>query len=123
GGVRLGESGLNRPWQRTNPQSEIQNSKAAIPSNPRMPNPMSAIPTHLARVPNFLASQIMLGSIQGTNQRLLQTQIELSSGKAINRPSDDPVAANTIGVLDNALERREQRLRNLTHGESVLNNQ
>jgi flagellin-like hook-associated protein FlgL len=84
---------------------------------------MSAIPSHLARVPNFLAGQIMLGSIQGTNQRLLQVQIGLSTGKAVNHPSDNPVAASTIGVLDDLLERREQRLRNLEHADAVLNNQ
>lgn len=84
---------------------------------------MSSIPSNLARVPNFLATQIMLGSLQGSNQRLLQAQIQLSSGKLVNRPSDNPVAASTVGVLDDILERRQQRLRNLDHAEAVLNNQ
>jgi flagellin-like hook-associated protein FlgL len=82
---------------------------------------MSTIPSNLTRVPNLLASQILLGSIQGTNQRLLNTQIQLATGKAVNRPSDNAIAASTIGVLDDILERRDQRLRNLSHAEAVLN--
>ncbi|HWB20955.1 MAG TPA: flagellin [Phycisphaerales bacterium] len=82
---------------------------------------MSTIPTNLARVPNFLASQIMLASIQNSNQRLLQTQVQISTGKAVNRPSDNVVAASSIGVLDDLLERRDQRLKNLSHADAVLN--
>lgn len=83
---------------------------------------MSSIPTNVSRVPTMLSAQIMLGSIQSTSQRLLEAQIELASGRAVNRPSQNAVAASTIGVLDDILERREQRIRNLSHGEAVLNN-
>ncbi|MCH6550790.1 MAG: hypothetical protein IH804_02085, partial [Planctomycetes bacterium] len=83
---------------------------------------MSAIPSNLARVPNLLAAQIMLGSLNRTNLGLLQTQVQLATGKLVNRPSDDAVAASTISVLDDIIERRNQRVRNLTHGESVLGN-
>lgn len=83
---------------------------------------MSGIPSNLARVSNMLSSRILLSSIQGTNQRILNTQIQLATGRLINRPSDNAVAASTVGVLDDILERREQRLRNLQHANSVLNN-
>ena len=83
---------------------------------------MSAIPSNLARVPNLLAAQIVLGSLNRTNLGLLQTQVQLATGKLVNRPSDDAVAASTISVLDDIIERRNQRVRNLTHGESVLGN-
>jgi flagellar hook-associated protein 3 FlgL len=82
---------------------------------------MNTIPTNLARVPNLLSTQIMLSSITGTNQRLLNTQIQLSTGHTINRPSDNAVGASTVSVLDDILEHREQRLRNLDHATSVLN--
>jgi flagellar hook-associated protein 3 FlgL len=82
---------------------------------------MNTIPTNLARVPNLLSSQILLSSITGTSQRLLNTQLQLATGRLINRPSDNAVGASTVSVLDDILERREQRLRNLTHAESVLN--
>jgi flagellin-like hook-associated protein FlgL len=82
---------------------------------------MTSIPSNLARVPNALSSQIMLGSLTATNQRLLNAQIQLTTGKLINRPSDNAISSSTISVLDDILERRDQRVRNLTHAESVLN--
>lgn len=82
---------------------------------------MSSIPSNLARVPNMLSSHILLASMQNTNQRLLNTQIQLATGRLINRPSDNAIYASTISVLDDVLERREQRLRNLSHAEAVLN--
>lgn len=83
---------------------------------------MSSIPSNLARVPNLLASQITLSSITNTNQRLLNLQVQFATGKQVNRPSDNAVSASTINVLDSILERRDQRMRNLSHAEAVLNN-
>ena len=83
---------------------------------------MSSIPSNLARVPNALVSQIVQSSLTRTQRDILQLQIQLSSGKAVNRASDDPVAASSISVLDDLIERRDQRLRNLSHSDSVLGN-
>lgn len=83
---------------------------------------MTSIPSNLARVPNLLSRNIMLNSLTRTTQQLLLTQIQLASGKAINRPSDNPVGASAVSVLDDILERREQRLRNLSHAEAILGN-
>ena len=83
---------------------------------------MSSIPSNLARVPNALSAQIMLGSITRTNLGLLESQVQLSSGLRINRPSDDAIGTSAVSILDDLIERRDQRLRNLSHGESVLNN-
>lgn len=83
---------------------------------------MSSIPSNLARVPNMLSSQIMLGSITRSNLGLLESQLQLSSGLRINRPSDDAIGTSAVSILDDIIERRDQRLRNLSHGESVLNN-
>ena len=83
---------------------------------------MSTIPTNLARIPTMLSSRIMSDSLSRASTSILNAQIQLATGRLINRPSDGPIAASTIGVLDDILERREQRLRNLTHAESVLNN-
>ena len=81
---------------------------------------MSAISSVLGRVPNLLASQTVLGSITRTNTALLDLQVKLASGKEIIRASENPVAAGTIGVLDDVLERRDQRLRNLSEASAVL---
>ena len=83
---------------------------------------MSSIPSNLARVPNLLVSQIVQSSLTRTQRDILQLQIQLSSGKRVNRASDDPVAASSISVLDDLIERRDQRLRNLSHSDSVLGN-
>jgi len=83
---------------------------------------MSVIPSNLARVPNMLASQIMLSSINNTQRNLLDTQTQLATGQRVNKPSDDAIAASTISVLDDQIERRDQRLRNMSHAESMLNN-
>jgi flagellar hook-associated protein 3 FlgL len=82
---------------------------------------MSSIPSNLARVSTLLKSQISLSSLNSSNQRLLNTQIQLATGKLVNRPSDNAVSASTISVLDDILERRTQRMRNLSHAEAALN--
>ena len=81
---------------------------------------MHSISPVLARVPNQLASRLVLDSITRSNSQLLQLQMKLASGLEISRPSDDPVGASTVGVLEDMLERRDQRLRNLSHAESML---
>jgi flagellar hook-associated protein 3 FlgL len=82
---------------------------------------MSSIPSNLVRVSNLLMAQVTGGTIASANQRMLQTQIQLATGRILNRPSDNAVAASTVSVLDDFLERREQRLRNLSHAEAALN--
>ncbi len=81
---------------------------------------MSSIPSSLARVPSRLASQVTLGSLIRANQGLLQTQVQLSSGQRVNRSSDDAIATSAITTLDDVIEKREQRQRNLSHAEAVL---
>lgn len=82
---------------------------------------MTGIPSNLGRVSNMLSSQLMLSSLTRTNNSLLDMQIKLASGKSVLRPSDDAVASSTISVLEDLIERRIQRVRNLTHGEATLN--
>jgi flagellar hook-associated protein 3 FlgL len=81
---------------------------------------MSAIPANLARVPNLLASRIALGGIQGTNRELLLLQVRLASGKEFSRPSENAIGASTVTVLEDAIERRDQRVRNLSQADATL---
>jgi flagellin-like hook-associated protein FlgL len=81
---------------------------------------MSMIPSNLARVPNMLISSVQLQNITRTNVEYLKVQAELSTGRVVNRPSDDAAAAAAIGVLDNEIERSDQRQRNIQHAQSVL---
>lgn len=81
---------------------------------------MTSIPSHLARVPTMLSRQLLERSIVGAQSRLLEAQMQLASGRSLNRPSDNPINASAVTVLDDVLERRGQRLRNLSHADSVL---
>ena len=81
---------------------------------------MSSISSVLGRMPNLLSSQTVLSSINRSNSQLLELQIKLSSGREINRPSENPVFASTISVLDDLLERRDQRVRNFSEASSLL---
>jgi flagellin-like hook-associated protein FlgL len=82
---------------------------------------MSIIPPNMVRVPMGLSTRLSLGNITGTNLEMLRLQEQLSSGRAINRASDDIVKAVTIGVLDDRLERSEQLARNYSHANAALN--
>ena len=82
---------------------------------------MSSISSVFGRVPNLLASQMVLGSITRSNNELLALQVKLASGRDLVRASDDPVGASSVAVLDDVLERRDQRLRNLSEASSILN--
>jgi flagellin-like hook-associated protein FlgL len=82
-----------------------------------------SIPNNLPRIPTLLGAQILQSSLQRTNRDLLQLQVQLASAKAVNRPSDDTVAAGLITVLDDVIEGRRQRLRNLEHAQAILNTQ
>lgn len=81
---------------------------------------MTSIPSNLTRVPNILASKITLGGLTSTNAQLLRLQTQLSTLKRVNRPSDDPVSASLVNVLDQQLEASGQRARNLSHASSLL---
>lgn len=81
---------------------------------------MSSIPANLTRVPNLLASRITLGSLGRTGADITELQYQLTTGRAINRPSDDPIGTAAVSVLDDVIERRDQRLRNLEHASGTL---
>lgn len=67
--------------------------------------------------------QIFSGGVnrlQDLNSQLNQTQQQLSTGKRVNKPSDDPVAAARILQLDQELGRTETFQRNTNLAETRL---
>ena len=80
-----------------------------------------SISSVVSRVPNRLTADVARQSLFNTQRELLEAQIQLATGKRINRPSDDPLATSTVTGLDDEIERRDQRLRNLQHAEAVMN--
>jgi flagellar hook-associated protein 3 FlgL len=81
---------------------------------------VSSIPSNLNRVPTLLASRLTFNSITSSSARMLRLQEQLATGKAINRPSDDVVGTSAVSVLDDRIERREQRLKNLAQAEGLV---
>ncbi|MGC8120475.1 flagellar hook-associated protein FlgL [Marinobacter sp. VGCF2001] len=69
------------------------------------------------------SQQIFSGGInrlQGINSNLVDTQQQISTGKRVNKPSDDPVAAARILKLDQSLQRIETYGRNASLAENRL---
>ena len=81
---------------------------------------MTSIPSNFSRVPNRLVSSLTRDGLMRSNLSLLQQQVQLSSSKRVSRPSEDPIAAAVINVLEGRLAHAEQRERNLSHAEGVL---
>src|SRR5678815_1976233 len=81
---------------------------------------MALVPVQLARVSNLLRTQVSSGQITRTQEQLLRVQNELSTGKRINAPSDDPGDAAIVQQLQKTLESRASYLSNLTRAQSQL---
>lgn len=81
---------------------------------------MAVLPANFSRVPTMLTSQLLLSNVTRNNLDLFNVQQQISSGRRLNRPSDDPVAAAMIASLRERLGVAEQRGRNLDHASSVL---
>jgi flagellar hook-associated protein 3 FlgL len=60
------------------------------------------------RVTNDTLRMVFLNALESAQRRLADTQNQVSSGKRINAPSDDPLAAARIGQLDASLARLDQ---------------
>ena len=81
---------------------------------------MAILPTSLARVSNLLSSSIALSSINKTQEQLLEVQNQISTGKSVNAPSDNPTAAAVIQQLQKTISQRDAYTANLTFAGSQL---
>src|SRR5256885_2472084 len=81
---------------------------------------MAILPLQLARVSNLLRTNVANGSISRTQQELLDVQNELSSGKRLNAPSDDPGASAIAQQLRKTLEQRESYATNIKQANDQL---
>ena len=61
-----------------------------------------------------------LGNVQKGNAELFRLQEQLSSGKKISKPSDDPLAASQIKKLESSIARIEGYMRNVDMAENRL---
>jgi flagellar hook-associated protein 3 FlgL len=81
---------------------------------------MAILPLQLARVSNTLRMNVATSTIARTQQQLLRVQNELSTGKRINSPSDDPGSAAIVQQIRKTLEQRLAYSFNLQQGLSHL---
>ncbi len=81
---------------------------------------MTSFPTGYGRAPQLLFTNINLSNIGRTNNEIFKVTQQLSTGLAIQKPSDDVVKAATISTLDSRIERSDQIIRNLGFAASSL---
>ena len=81
---------------------------------------MTTFTAGIARVPNFLSTQLTSGRIAQTNLSLFRAAEQLSTGLAVGRYSDAAVQAATISYLDGRIEIGQQRAQNLGYADSSL---
>src|SRR6185369_6775387 len=67
-----------------------------------------------------LRTNVATGSISRTQQQLLDVQNQLSSGKRLNAPSDDPGASAIAQQLRKTLEQRESYATNIKQANDQL---
>src|SRR5947209_11269601 len=81
---------------------------------------MAILPTSLARVSERLRTNVALSSMTQTQQQLLDVLNQISTGKRVNSPSDDPGAAAIIQQLQKTLEQRDGFATNLRQANNQL---
>lgn len=81
---------------------------------------MTYFPSSIARVPNMLFSNLTLGNINRTQVSMLDVQNQLSTGKEISRPSDDPVRYAGIQAIARRAAQGVQIQRNLSNADAAL---
>jgi flagellar hook-associated protein 3 FlgL len=81
---------------------------------------MSVVPISLTRVSNLLQTSLAQQSIDSVQQQLLTVQNELSTGKAVNQPSDNPAAASSIIQLNQTLAQRQTYSDNINTASAQL---
>jgi flagellar hook-associated protein 3 FlgL len=75
----------------------------------------------ISRVTHKSMSNVALRGLQGSLSRAQQLQNELSSGKRVGTPSDDPAAASASMKLRSQRRQDEQYLRNIDDASGRLN--
>jgi flagellar hook-associated protein 3 FlgL len=72
------------------------------------------------RISNDTLRSAFLAALDAAQRRVLDTQEKVSTGKRINSPSDDPVAAARVAHLDASLSRLDQYQSNMVFARNQL---
>ena len=79
---------------------------------------MSILPIQSSRIGNLLRADVATTQIDQTEQQLIDTQQQISSGKRLNQPSDSPGDSSVVMQLQKTLNSQSQ----LGEVDSTLNN-
>jgi len=82
---------------------------------------MDILPVQSAGISNLLQSEVASQSIDSAQSQLAAVENEISTGKQVNTPSDNPDAAATILSLQNILNQRQIYSNNITLAQTQLN--
>jgi flagellin-like hook-associated protein FlgL len=81
---------------------------------------MAIIGIPSTRISDQFVRQILLGQVQTDQTELFRLQMQLSTGRQFELPSESPVAALRVMSLQRLLERKDQIKSNLTTNQSYL---
>ncbi len=82
---------------------------------------MAGLTPIISRTSTLLNSQTALARLQETQRDLYETQEQITTGRAINRPSDAAAKVSSVLYLEQRLAEREQQQRNLQTASNYLN--
>lgn len=82
---------------------------------------MASISSASTRTSTQLSSQQALNRLQKTQRELADAQEQISTGRAINRVSDDPAQVASVLLIERRLQERQQEGRNLELATQTLN--
>jgi flagellar hook-associated protein 3 FlgL len=72
------------------------------------------------RVSDHMLFQSVIARLQRQTQLILRSQEQVTSGKRINRPSDDPIGQPLVLNYEKTFAATEQYLRNIDRGEALI---
>ena len=81
---------------------------------------MPVLPLNLARVSTMLRTNLVSSQVSRTQAQLTGVQNELTTGKRLNRPSDDPADSAAAVQLQKVLEQRKAYAENIRASTSQL---
>jgi len=82
---------------------------------------MTILPLDIARVSNLLQTSVATQNIDSTQSQLVNIEEELSTGKKVNQPSDNPSSAAIIQQIQKTLDYSTQYSSNIAQGTNQLN--
>ena len=72
------------------------------------------------RITEGMIASDYLTSVNRTRSEMVKLQSDLATGKRVLKPSDDPLAADTILRINGSIDQNEQYQKNVSEGQSMM---